>query len=108
MKTFLAAPDLLKIEKISFCFDEIRLAVKSRLLKATCPSCGWQSDKAHSRYQRHLADLPWEGIAVKLILSVRKFFCLNPDCRRKIFCERLPYDNNRCSRCDGNQTSLKY
>jgi transposase len=49
-----------------------------------------KSDKAHSRYQRHLADLPWEGVAVKLILSVRKFFCLNPDCRRRIFCERLP------------------
>jgi transposase len=37
-----------------------------------------------------LADLPWEGIAVKLILSVRKFFCLNSECHQKIFCERLP------------------
>src|SRR5262245_22357307 len=90
MKTILAAPNLLKIEKISFCSNEVRLVVKTRLLKATCPSCGWQSDKAHSRYQRHLADLPWEGVAVKLILSARKFFCLNPDCRRRIFCERLP------------------
>src|SRR5262245_28475042 len=90
MKTILAAPDLLKIEKISFCSNEVWLVVKTRLLKATCPSCGWQSDKAHSRYQRHLTDLPWEGVAVKLSLSVRKFFCLNPDCRRRIFCERLP------------------
>ena len=90
MKTILAAPDLLKIEKISFCSNEVRLVVKTRRLKATCPSCGWQSDKAHSRYRRHLADMPWEGIAVKLILSVRKFFCLNPECRQKIFCERLP------------------
>jgi transposase len=90
MKTILAAPNLLKIEKISFCSHEVRLVVKTRLLKSPCPSCGWQSDKAHSRYQRRLADLPWEGIAVKLILSVRKFFCLNPDCRQRIFCERLP------------------
>jgi transposase len=90
MKTILAAPDLLKIEIISFCSNEVRLVVKTRLLKSTCPSCGWLSDKAHSRYQRHLADLPWEGVAVKLILSARKFFCLNPDCRRQIFCERLP------------------
>jgi transposase len=90
MKTILAAPNLLKIEKISFCSNEVRLVVKTRLLKSPCPSCGWQSDKAHSRYQRRLADLPWEGIAVKLILSVRKFFCLNPDCRQRIFCERLP------------------
>jgi len=90
MKTLLAAPDLLKIEKISFCSDEVRLVVKTRLLKSTCPSCGRQSDKAHSRYQRRLADLPWGGIAAKQILSVRKFFCLNPECRRRIFCERLP------------------
>jgi transposase len=90
MKTILAAPDLLKIEKISFCSYEVRLAVKIRLLKATCLSCDWQSDKAHSQYQRHLADLPWEDVAVKLILLARKFFCLNPDCRRRIFCERVP------------------
>ncbi len=90
MKTILATHNLLKIEKISFCSDEVRLVVKTRLLKSACPSCGWQSDKAHSRYQRRLADLPWEGVAAKLILSVRKFFCLNPDCRRRIFCERLP------------------
>jgi hypothetical protein len=48
-------------------------------------SCG--SNKAHSR---HLADLPWDGVAVKLILSAGRFFCLKPDCRREIFCERLP------------------
>src|SRR5919106_2344770 len=90
MKTILAAPDLLKIEKISFCSDEVRLVVKTRRLKSPCPSCGCQSDKAHSRYRRHLADLPWEGVAVKLILLARKLFCLNPDCRRRIFCERLP------------------
>jgi transposase len=90
MKTILAAPNLLKIETLSFHSDEIRLVVKTRLLKSDCPSCGWQSDKVHSRYRRHLADLPWEGITAKLILSVRKFFCLNLECRRQIFCERLP------------------
>lgn len=90
MKTILAAPNLLKIEKISFCSDEVRLVVKTRPLKATCPSCGQQSNKVHSRYRRRLADLPWEGITAKLILSVRKFFCLNQECRQRIFCERLP------------------
>ena len=90
MKTILAAPNLLKIENISYCFHEVQLVVKTRPLKSACPSCGWQSDKVPSRYQRHLADLPWEGIAAKLIISVRKFFCWNPDCRRQIFCERLP------------------
>src|SRR5262249_13735283 len=90
MKTILAAPNLLKLEKIALYPGEVRLVAKAKPLKSVCPSCGRQSDKVHSRYQRHLADLPWEGIAARLILSVRKFFCLNPECRQRIFCERLP------------------
>jgi transposase len=90
MKTILAAPNLLKIEKIALYPGEVRLVAKARPLKSVCPSCGRQSDKVHSRYQRRLTDLPWEGIPVRLILSVRKFFCRNPECRQRIFCERLP------------------
>lgn len=90
MKTILAAPNLLQIEKIALYPGEVRLVAKARPLKSACPSCGRQSDKVHSRYRRRLADLPWEGIPARLILSVRKFFCLNPECRQRIFCERLP------------------
>jgi transposase len=90
MKTILATPNLLKIEKIALYPGEVRLVAKARPLKSACPSCGRQSDKVHSRYRRHLADLPWEGIPARLILSARKFFCRNPECRQRIFCERLP------------------
>lgn len=90
MKTILAAPDLVKIENIALYPNEVRLVVKSRPKTSTCPSCGLQSAKVHSQYRRQLTDLPWEGVAVRLILSVRKFFCLNPECSRRIFCERLP------------------
>ncbi len=44
----------------------------------------------HSRYVRQVADLPWQGIAVRLRFHVRRFFCDNPTCRRVIFTERLP------------------
>jgi transposase len=90
MKTILAAPNLLTIEKITIYHGEVQIIVKTKPLKSGCPSCGLQSSKVHSRYKRHLADLPWECAAVRLTLSVRKFFCLNPECQRKIFCERLP------------------
>jgi transposase len=90
MKTILAAPTLLKIEKITLCHDEVQLIVKTTPLKSGCPSCSLESYKVHSRYTRHLADLPWAGFSVRLILSARKFFCLNPECRQQIFCERLP------------------
>ncbi len=57
---------------------------------STCPECGTVSRRIHSRYQRKLADLPWEGLPVVILLQARKFFCVGDRCRRKIFTERLP------------------
>jgi transposase len=39
---------------------------------------------------RRPADLPWHGVAMRLELHVRRFFCDTPDCRQAIFTERLP------------------
>jgi transposase len=39
---------------------------------------------------RTLADLPWQGVAIRLQLTVRRFFCRNDTCPRKIFAEQLP------------------
>ncbi len=44
----------------------------------------------HSHYRRSPGDLPWGGYPVRLVLGVRKFFCKNPSCKRRIFAERLP------------------
>jgi transposase len=44
----------------------------------------------HSRYQRHLTDLPWGTRPVRLQLTVRKFVCRNLCCPRRIFTERVP------------------
>ena len=55
-----------------------------------CPCCGSPSGRAHSGYQRKPADVPLSGTPVRLALSVRRFFCENPDCDRSIFTERLP------------------
>jgi len=46
--------------------------------------------RIHSHYQRTLADLPWAQYRVCLQLRVRKWFCANRHCRRRIFTERLP------------------
>ncbi|MDQ3684016.1 MAG: transposase family protein [Acidobacteriota bacterium] len=90
MKTILADPSALKVEKIIARADAIHLFVASTQRRACCPSCHQPSCKVHSRYRRAPADLPWEGISVRLELSVRKFFCLNDACLQKVFCERLP------------------
>jgi transposase len=42
------------------------------------------------RYQRIVADVPCGNRSVSLHLEVRKFFCRNTSCPRKIFTERLP------------------
>src|SRR5437773_8764768 len=39
---------------------------------------------------RHPRDLPCVGRPIRLVFTVRKFFCRNPDCSRKVFTERLP------------------
>ena len=54
-----------------------------------CPICGSAATRIHSRYQRRLTDLPSTGQPVRVLLSVRKFFCDRPTCPRKIFTERL-------------------
>lgn len=51
--------------------------------------CGSVATRIHSRYQRRLTDLPSTGQTVHILLTVRKFFCGEPTCPRKIFTERL-------------------
>ena len=56
---------------------------------SACPKCGTCSARIHSRYRRHLSDLPACGAAVTLELAVRRFVCQELRCPRKIFCERF-------------------
>ncbi len=55
-----------------------------------CPLCFCLAKRRHSRYTRVVADLPCAGFRVQLRLQMRKFFCDNADCSRKIFTERVP------------------
>ena len=55
-----------------------------------CPSCGLRSSRVHSHDWRTSADLPWEGIPVRILLQARQFFCGDDRCSRQIFTEQLP------------------
>jgi len=57
---------------------------------AACPLCHVTACRVQSRYVRTLADLPCSGQQVKWMAQVRRFWCDNPACQRKIFAERLP------------------
>ncbi len=69
---------------------QITLAVQSTRPSAPCPLCATPARRIHSDYERTLADLPWATYRVRLQLRVRKWFCGNRRCHRRIFTERLP------------------
>jgi transposase len=69
---------------------QITLLVRSTQATAPCPLCTIPAQRMHSHYERTLADLPWAHYRVRLQLRVRKWFCRNRACRRRIFTERLP------------------
>src|ERR671931_1013489 len=69
---------------------QITLRVHATQPSVPCPACATPAHRIHSRYTRILADLPWAAYRVRLQLCVRKWFCRNRACPRRIFTERLP------------------
>ncbi len=55
----------------------------------SCPLCGKAASRVHSNYTRRVADLPCGGQSIRLFIQVRKYFCEESTCPRKIFAERL-------------------
>ncbi len=84
-------PDLsdLVIEQVSISND-VTVTVRAASPTAPCPCCGTSSKRVQSRYTRALRDLPASGRPVHLVLQVRRFFCEENTCVRKIFAERFP------------------
>jgi transposase len=68
----------------------ITLFVSSTQAEPCCPGCDVPARHVHSHDTRTLADLPWSGNRVTWQLRVRKLFCHNRRCPRRIFTERLP------------------
>jgi transposase len=80
----------LQLEDTFIDADTVSLTLASTSLPAACPVCGGATTRPHSHYQRTVADLPWSGRHVKLLLRVRKFRCPEAGCPRRVFTERLP------------------
>ncbi|MBA2678332.1 MAG: transposase family protein, partial [Ktedonobacteraceae bacterium] len=87
---FLADPDAIELDKIVSGIRFVTIVVRATRLQAQCPLCHIASRRIHSRYLRHVADLPWQGTSVRLELHTRRFRCQNDECQRSIFCERMP------------------
>lgn len=85
----LELPDV-DIDTVARTSTGIEIVAHSRTQTGVCPDCQHPSHSLHSRYRREPQDLPCFGEPVRLKLTVSRFRCRNPECRRQTFVERLP------------------
>ncbi|HEX7735688.1 MAG TPA: ISL3 family transposase [Ktedonobacteraceae bacterium] len=83
-------PQGMQIEQIQITEAGLFITVVATHPTSCCPLCSSLSSTIHSTYNRMLQDVPCGGRQVQLAVTVRKFFCRNSLCSRKIFTERLP------------------
>src|SRR5215211_9022 len=86
----LPASVALSVDGVAISASTVDLFLRTTSEVAGCPLCGRPSRHVHSRYARHVNDLPYQGRKTTLHLTARRFFCKNNDCSRVLFCERLP------------------
>jgi transposase len=82
-------PKEYKLESIALNFGKVVIQLISKKALAPCPVCNMLSNSIHSSYLRNITDLPILGPTAVIEMQVRKFFCGNSNCERKIFCERI-------------------
>jgi transposase len=103
-------PAGLLVQQILTSPEVLTIVVVPREPWAACPACGTPSWRVHSRYDRVLHDLPWQGRPVRLQVEARRFRCLEPNCPRLTFAERLadtaPPAARRTMRLDDLQRHL--
>jgi transposase len=87
--TLFALPDGLEVAETSVIGHVLTLSLVAQASTAMCPLCGQESQHRRSSYTRHVADVPYAGRQVQMILRVRKFRCDTVDCPRRVFAERL-------------------
>ena len=86
----LGAPEGSRLVHAVLDLDNLTINLAITAPTAVCPLCRAVTRRIHSRYTRHLADLPCFGRRVRLRITVRRFVCPRTDCPRRIFGERLP------------------
>lgn len=89
VKPALALPEGLELVGLQRSNGVLMVTVVSTQMSPCCPLCGRAASRVPSQYTRQVIDLPCGGQAVRLLLAVRKFFCEESTCGRKIFVERL-------------------
>ncbi len=88
--SLLQLPEGMLIEQIHITENGLVIEVVATHPTSCCPLCSQMSSSIQSHYRRVLRDAPCAGRRIQLFLTVRKFYCRNALCERKVFTERLP------------------
>ncbi len=107
MNAWFAIPKQLQVEALAFEHGGVTVFISTNESAARCPQCGYSSRRVHSRYRRTLADLPWGGVPVRFYIQVRKLYCDNSNCRRKIFAECLEVAHRYARRTNQQRGALE-
>jgi transposase len=89
LSQLLRAPIGSRLIRTDFDDDTLTLGIATTNPNASCPVCGHETWRVHSRYDRSLAEEPIFGHRVCLLMTVRRFFCSGSGCPRRIFTEPL-------------------
>jgi transposase len=87
----------LTLDNVRLIHETLILQAHRAALQACCPTCHQPSLRVHSRYLRTPRDLPISNHKVRLLLSVRRFFCDTVNCPQRTFAEQLPEFLPRCA-----------
>src|SRR5713226_9636321 len=88
--SLLHLPEGMLIDQIHITENGLVIEVIATHPTSCCPLCSQVSSSVQSHYRRIVRDAPCAGRRVQLFLTVRKFYCRNALCERKVFTERLP------------------
>lgn len=89
LSQLLRAPVASRLVRTDFDGTTLTLGIATTTPHASCPACGQQTWRVHSRYTRKLAEEPAFGHRVRLRMTVRRFLCSGSQCPRRIFVEPL-------------------
>jgi transposase len=89
VKPVLALPEGFQFVGFEKRDDVLTVTLVSTQVSPSCPLCRRAARRVHSWYTRHVADLPCAGQSIRLLIQIRKYFCEESTCPRKIFAERL-------------------
>jgi transposase len=89
LSQLLRAPIGSRLVRTELDHDTLTLDIATTNPNASCPVCGQESWRVHSRYVRRLAEEPIFGRRVRLRMTARRFLCPRSECLRHIFVEPL-------------------